>query len=149
MDTRRLSRNAPARSCAALRHRASRRAGFTLLEVLVALAIVAVALTASMRGAMTLTNNSRDVDRKLYAVLTAQNQLLEVRFIGGQAAPGDSEFECSQGGVQFHCRQTISTTPNPFFRRVEVHVSSEGDDAREYADLMALLPITTAAAAAN
>jgi general secretion pathway protein I len=115
--------------------------GFTLLEVLVALTIIAVALTAALRGAMALTSNSREVDLKLYAILVAENQLLELRFGRKQVSVGESQFDCEQGGVLFLCTQSVTGTPNPFFRRVEVHVASRGDGAREYADLMGLLPV--------
>ncbi len=115
--------------------------GFTLLEVLVALAIIAVALTAALRGAMALTSNSRDVDMKLYAILVAENQLLELRFGRQQVGVGESQFDCEQGGVTFLCTQSVTATPNPFFRRVEVHVATRGEGAREFADLMGLLPI--------
>jgi len=115
--------------------------GFTLLEVLVALTIIAVALTAALRGAMALTSNSRDVDLKLYAVLVAENQLLELRFARAQVSVGESQYDCEQGGVLFLCTQSVTATPNPFFRRVEVHVATRGDGARVFADLMGLLPV--------
>ncbi len=115
--------------------------GFTLIEVLVALTIVAVALTASLRGAMVLTSNARDVDRKLYAVLIAENRLLELRFGHAQVSTGEAPFECEQAGIVFRCRQSVTSTPNPFFRRVEIHVAGGGEDAHEFADLMGLLAV--------
>ena len=118
-----------------------RRHGFTLIEVLVALTIVAVTLAAALRGAMALTGNSRDIDRKLYAVLLAENQLLELRLARSQVALGESSSDCEQGGISFRCRQSVGATPNPFFRRLEIHVTSTGEDAHEFADLMALLPV--------
>ena len=121
--------------------RGPRGGGFTLLEVLVALTIIAVALTAALRGAMALTSNAHDVDLKLYAIMVAENQLLELRFGRSQVGVGDSQFDCEQGGIVFVCTQSVTPTPNPFFRRVEVHVATRGDGAREFADLMGLLPI--------
>jgi general secretion pathway protein I len=115
--------------------------GFTLLEVLVALAIIAVALTAALRGAMALTSNSRDVDLKLFATLTAENRLLELRFGRTQVSPGDADFDCQQPVVALHCHQSITATPNPFFRRAEVRVDGGGDNPHQLADLMALLPV--------
>lgn len=121
--------------------RAARARGFTLLEVLVALTIIAVALTAALRGAMALTGNAQDIDRKLYAVITAENQQLELRFGRSQVGLGESRYDCDQGGMNFVCTQSITPTPNPFFKRVEVHVASTDEKARDFADLMALLPV--------
>ena len=113
--------------------------GFTLLEVLVALTILAVALTAALRSAMALTNNIRDIRSKQYALMTAENRLLELQLGAGAIQIGVSGFPCGQGGAVFSCEQIIRPTPNPFFDRVEVTVRS-GDGGREFADLMALLP---------
>jgi len=118
-----------------------RMRGFTLLEVLVALTIVAVALTAALRGAMALTGNAADIDRKLLAVITAENQQLELRFGRSQVGSGESRYDCEQGGVFFACTQAVTPTPNPFFRRVEIHVATTDENARDFADLMALLPV--------
>ncbi len=130
-------------SSASQRHRSAAAAqrAFTLLEVLVALTIIAVALMAALRGAMALTSNAHDADLKLYAVLTAENQLLELRFGRAQVSVGESQFDCEQGGIVFLCTQSVTATPNPFFRRVEVHVAVAADGGREYADLMGLLPV--------
>jgi len=140
-----LSSLMPAGVPASCSKRGARRAasarGFTLLEVLVALTIIAVALTAALRGAMALTGNAQDIDRKLYAVITAENQQLELRFGRSQVGIGESRFDCGQGGMNFVCTQSITPTPNPFFKRVEVHVASTDEKARDFADLMALLPM--------
>ncbi len=58
-----------------------------------------------------------------------------------QVGVGESQFDCEQGGVVFLCTQSITSTPNPFFRRIEVHVATPGDGGREFADLMGLLPV--------
>jgi len=112
-----------------------------LLEVLVALTIIAVALTAAMRGAIALTGNSHDVDLRVYATLIAQNQLLELRLSQSQVSPVDAEYDCEQGGVVFHCVQKVITTPNPFFRWVEIRVTDGSDQARQLADMMSLLRV--------
>jgi general secretion pathway protein I len=119
---------------------AARAAGFTLLEVLVALTIIAVALTAAMRGAISVTGNSRDVDLRVYATLAAQNQLLEMRLQQSVSAPSDASYDCEQGGVVFRCSQHVLATPNPFFRWVEIHVA-DGGSGRELASMITLLRV--------
>lgn len=116
-------------------------AGFTLLEVLVAMVIIGVVLLAALRGAMTLSNSARDARYKLLAVLTAENRLHELKLIGPQLVVGINRQDCEQGGLHFVCEQSIQHTPNPFFRRVQVRVlNSESGAEREYALLMTVLP---------
>jgi len=116
--------------------------GFTLLEVLVALVIIGVALAASMRGAMSLTNTAEYSRDKLLALLTAENRLLELRLAREKLEPGEEIMPCDQGGIAFTCAQAVKPTPNPFFRRVEVRVfrSDEAGNRRQLAELMTVLP---------
>jgi general secretion pathway protein I len=114
--------------------------GFTLLEVLVALAIIGVALAAALRGALALTQGAEEAQLRLLATASAENRLNELRLARQQLALGDSEFDCSQGGAQLRCRQAVKTTFNPFFRRVEVRVFRADDEARSYAELIGVLP---------
>ncbi|MGZ8255697.1 MAG: type II secretion system minor pseudopilin GspI [Burkholderiaceae bacterium] len=116
--------------------------GFTLLEVLVALVIIGVALAASMRGAMSLANTADYSRQKLLAVLTAENQLLELRLARERLEPGEEILPCEQGGITFICAQAVKPTPNPFFRRVEVRVyrSDDAGNRQQLAELMTVLP---------
>ncbi len=115
-------------------------AGFTLLEVLVAMVVIGVVLLAAVRGAMTLTNGARDARTKLLAVLTAENRVYELRLAGPPLTVGISNQECDQGGLHFVCEQSIQPTPNPFFRRVQVRVlNSDSGAEREYALLMTVM----------
>lgn len=119
-----------------------RARGFTLLEVLVALVVIGVALAASMRAAMSLTSTAEYSRHKLLAVLTAENRLLELRLARERLEPGEETLACEQGGVAFTCAQAVKTTPNPFFRRVEVRVyRSDADGNRQQlAELLTVLP---------
>jgi len=121
--------------------RASRAAGFTLLEVLVALVIIGVALAAAMRGAMSLTSAADGTRLKLLATLTAENRLLELRLARQRLDIGQSTADCEQGGVMFACEQVIKSTPNPFFRRIELRVYIDSSDGpRQLAEMMTVLP---------
>jgi len=128
--------------CADLRHGAARPvAGFTLLEVLVALVIIGVALSAAMRGVLALTGAAEDTRYKLLATLAAENRLLELRLARQRLEVGQSTTDCEEGGATFSCEQIIRSTPNPFFRRVELRVSrADGDGRRQYAEIMTVLP---------
>jgi general secretion pathway protein I len=130
--------------CAESRAFASARgAGFTLLEVLVALVIIGVALAAAMRGALTLTGTAEDTRFKLLATLAAENRLLELRLARQRLEVGQVTTDCTEGGAAFSCEQIIRSTPNPFFRRVELRVSrAEGEGRRQYAEIMTVLPTT-------
>ena len=116
--------------------------GFTLLEVLVALVIIGVALAASMRGAMSLTTTAEYSRNKLLALMTAENRLLELRLARERLEPGEEVLPCEQGGIAFTCSQSVKSTPNPFFRRVEVRVfqSDDAGNRQQLAELMTVLP---------
>jgi general secretion pathway protein I len=116
--------------------------GFTLLEVLIALVIIGVALSAAMRGAMSLTSTADYTRQKLLAVLTAENRLLELRLGRDQLSLGEQISNCEQAGISFICAQAVKPTPNPFFRRVEVRVyrSDDAGNRQQLAELMTVLP---------
>lgn len=120
-----------------------RQRGFTLLEVLVALVIIGVALAASMRGALSVTNATEELRSTLLATMIAENHLAELRLARGSLDIGQSANACAQAGVEFECEQTVRSTPNPFFRRVEFRVYRPvADGRRRYAEMMAILPVS-------
>jgi general secretion pathway protein I len=104
--------------------------GFTLLEVLVALVIVGTALGASLRAVGSLTQNSSDLRASMMAAWSAENRLAQIRLAHEWPALGQRRFDCPQGELHLVCEENVYTTPNPFFRRVEVSVL-DAQDASE------------------
>ncbi len=97
-------------------------AGFTLLEVLVALVIVGTALAASLRAIGSLTQNSSDLRAAMMATWSAENRLTQIRLAHEWPPLGGRAFDCAQGELALRCEEQIVATPNPAFRRVEVAV---------------------------
>lgn len=102
--------------------RARRAGGFTLVEVLVALGIVALALTAGMRASASLTRNAERQTQQLLARLCAENALVNMRLAKQMPAIGDSVSTCEQGARRFGLRLAVRPTPNSNFLRVDAQV---------------------------
>ena len=102
--------------------RLSRSAGFTLLEVLVALVIVGTALGASLRAVGSLTINSNGLRASMMATWSAENRLTQIRLAHEFPEVGKRSFDCTQDELPLSCQEEVLATPNPFFRRVEVSV---------------------------
>ena len=99
--------------------------GFTLIEVLVALAIVAIALVAGLQATTALTNNALRQSDVLLAHLCAENELVKVRLSGQMPGVGSNTVVCEQGGRSFQVTLSVQPTPNPEFRRVDAQVSDD------------------------
>lgn len=98
------------------------QAGFTLIEVLVALAIIAVALTAALRATGLMASNHRALHDKALALLSAQNAIALLRLQPGLPRAGTQSEACPQGGLSLRCDLTISNTMNRSFRQINVKV---------------------------
>jgi general secretion pathway protein I len=109
--------------------------GFTLLEVLVALAIVATALGASLRAIGSLTQNAGALRTATLASWAAENRLVQIRLNGVAPAPGSSSFSCPQSDLNLVCDEQVSATPNANFSRVEVSVHEASEPQRVIIDL--------------
>jgi len=103
--------------------------GFTMIEVLVALAIIAVALAASLRAVGSLATGEADLHRRLLAGWSADNTLAQLHLTHAWPNVGETSFDCSQGNLQLLCTEHVTATPNPVFRRVEVMVTMPGRSA--------------------
>lgn len=115
-------------------------AGFTLLEVLVALVIVGTSLGASLRAIGSLTQNSDGLRASMMANWSAENRLAEIRLQHEWPSIGTREFDCVQGDLALTCEQDVLTTPNPWFRRVEVSVYGDTQHSQRIIKLTQVVP---------
>ncbi len=96
--------------------------GFTLVEVLVALAIVAIALMAGLQASSALTLHAQRQSDMVLAQLCAENELVRIRLQKLMPDVGDSKLNCEQAGRSLSVALAVRATPNPNFRRVDARV---------------------------
>jgi general secretion pathway protein I len=104
-------------ACAAKQQR-----GFTLIEVLVALAILAVALAASMRAASLAVVSAEEARWRTYAMWVAQNRAAELAARRAFPSVGTENGSSELGGAGFRWEQQTSAAANPAFRKVDLRV---------------------------
>lgn len=97
--------------------------GFTLIEVMVALAILAVALSAGSQAGSALIRMAERESLQWLAQLCMDNTLNAARLDPLFPAPGVRTIRCEQAGRTFQVELTVGTTPNPSFRRLQTRVA--------------------------
>ncbi len=124
-----------------------RSAGFTLIEVVVALAIVAIGMLAVFKTVNDTVNNVDYLRDRSFAAWIADNRLTEMRL-----SPELPSVDRTEGDVQFAGRRwlwtaAVSQTPVDGLRRIDVSVRREGDAEDSQLVIMAGFMGATAAAA--
>jgi general secretion pathway protein I len=102
--------------------------GFTLIEVMVALAIVAFALTAvaaSMNQMIESANAMRD---RTFASWIAQNKIVEMRLAGVVPDVSTTSGELEYGNTDWAWEAVVSESGIENFMRIDVSVSHAGSD---------------------
>ena len=104
--------------------------GFTLIEVMVALSIVALSLTAVTASISQMINAAESMRNRTYASWIAQNRITELRLADTAPEAGSTSGEVQYANTDWTWRTVVSETGVDDLFRIDVSVSLAGSDDR-------------------
>ena len=110
-------------------------AGFTLLEILVALSIVAVGLVAVAKSLVGNVTMTQEVEDRLVANWVASNRLAEIRLERKWRAGSQTQNTVTMAGRTWYMQEKFTTTPDKDLARVDIAVFSDKNTERQSASL--------------
>jgi len=99
--------------------------GFTLFEILVALAVLAIALFAVVKVSSENAANAAYLRNKTFAHWTAMNKVAEIQLFGEWPAPGTSQGTSAMVDRDWYWITTVVETEDKEVRRIEVQMRSD------------------------
>ncbi len=116
--------------------------GFTLIEVIVAVAVIAFGLAATIKTVSTVTRNTAHLNERIVATWVAQNAMayheLDINNNAAEETTGSENI----AGIDWYWRKLLIDTEDPGIQRVEIEVRrDENEDSQVYATLVSLLPV--------
>jgi general secretion pathway protein I len=107
-----------------------------LIEVLVALGIVAIALLAGLKATGSLSRNAERQTTAMLGQICVENELIRLRLQRQLPDTGNSQIECLQAGHALQVNLSVRPTPNPNFRRVDARVLAQDEYVLQLSTLM-------------
>lgn len=113
--------------------------GFTLIEVLIALAVLAIALSAVIKGVGANANNTAHLRDRMLAHWVAMNKVAELQADTAFPAPGVTTGAMLMAEHEWAWQVTVSTTQNATIQRLDVEVRSRKEDKQPLDSLIAYI----------
>ena len=118
-----------------------KRMGFTLIEVVVALAVITIGLAAVIKATGIVTKNTAQLNERTIAMWVAQNAMAEFELDLENDADKENKGTEEMAGVEWYWSKTIENTQDPDIKRVEIQVRRDSKSSSQvYASLVSLLP---------
>lgn len=114
--------------------------GFSLIEVLVALTIMALAFAALLRVSGIAADNSGTLQSRMRAGWVAENRLAWLRARSQTLAAGITRGRLEEDGRRWDWEQTVTPAAEPGLWRVEIRIVAPGDARYTLAGLSGWLP---------
>lgn len=102
--------------------------GFTLIEIIITVAVLATAMGAIISGMARYAGNAAYLREKTVALWVAHNRLTELQLEPGWPEIGKSDGDEEMAGAEWRWFVTISETPDPKVRRVDIRVQQRDKD---------------------
>ena len=106
-------------------------AGFSLIEVMVAILILGIALAALAHGVTTALASSKESELQTTAALFAAGKIEELRAVG-ELQDGESDGDCGPGLESYHWKETISAAGTEGLYDVDVVIEDAHDGGQIY-----------------
>src|SRR3569623_1722851 len=94
--------------------------GFTLIEIMVALAIIATAVAAEVAGVSGYVNNAAYQRARTVAQRVVRNKLAEMQLATEWPSPGKRRGEALMADLEWSWQVNVSSTDVPFVLRLDV-----------------------------
>ena len=116
------------------------QAGFTLLEVLVAVAVLGIAMAAVIAADARYADSAGYLRDRTMALWVAHNRMTEIELAPVWPDLGDSDDTVEEGTSRWHWRAHVQSTPDEHTRRIDINVYKDGErQATSYATLTSFL----------
>jgi len=104
----------------------TRQKGFTLIEVLVALAVVSVALAALSRAMGLTVSNQAGLEERIVATWVAQDELVKMQVLPNSRAEAKQEVEFLNRN--WTTELTTEATMIPDVKKITMTITEQGQD---------------------
>ena len=116
-----------------------RNAGFTLIEILVALAVIAIAVAAVVAAVSGNVKNEAYIQDRTLAHWVAMNKVAELQVTKAWPAPVTQHGESLLASQEWSWQTKVSTTDDADVLRLDVDVYADKDQKESLATMVAYL----------